>query len=87
MGPLSPIAARTATVLASAFLGFDGAAVVVIGVWTRHPLVAVAGLCLFIASGLILVYWRWHRRQLDEIAAARNALVTAEHSLRHLLGG
>ncbi len=85
MFPLSPIATRTMTLLASAFLGFDGAAVTIFGIWARHPMVAIIGVCLFLSSGLVLVYWRWHQRQTRELAEARQALRQQEHLLRELL--
>jgi hypothetical protein len=78
---------RTLTLLASAFLGFDGAALVVFGIWSRHPLLALIGAALFVSSGLVLFYWRWHQRQLEEIAAARRALREETASLRELLRG
>jgi hypothetical protein len=78
---------RTLTLLASAFLGFDGAALVVFGIWSRHPLLALIGAALFVSSGLVLLYWRWHQRQLEEIAAARRALREETASLRELLRG
>ncbi|HTC23550.1 MAG TPA: hypothetical protein VK688_04260 [Gemmatimonadales bacterium] len=80
-------AGRTMTWIASAFLGFDGAALAGLGIWTGHPLVALIGGALFLSSGLVLVYWRWHRRQLEEIAAARRALKDEAESLRELLRG
>jgi protein-S-isoprenylcysteine O-methyltransferase Ste14 len=85
MFPLSPIATRTMTVLASAFLGFDGAAVTAFGIWGRRPLVALIGACLFFSSGLVLVYWRWHQRQVLELIQVRRALRQQEHLLRDLL--
>jgi len=84
---LSTGASRTMTFVAAAFLGFDGAALAGLGIWTRHPLVALIGGALFVSSGLLLVYWRWHRRQLEEIAAARRALRDEAESLRELLRG
>jgi protein-S-isoprenylcysteine O-methyltransferase Ste14 len=84
---LSTGASRTMTFVASAFLGFDGAALAGLGIWTGHPLVALIGAALFVSSGLVLLYWRWHRRQLEEIAAARRALREETESLRELLRG
>jgi hypothetical protein len=34
-----------------------------------------------------LLYWRWHQRQLAEIAEARRALRDETESLRELLRG
>jgi hypothetical protein len=84
---LSASANRTMTFVASAFLGFDGAALAGLGIWTGHPLVALIGAALFVSSGLMLFYWRWQRRQLEEIAAARRALRNEAESLRELLRG
>lgn len=84
---LSKSANRTLTLLASAFLGFDGAALLVFGIWSRHLLLALIGAALFVSSGLVLLYWRWHQRQLDEIAAARRVLREETESLRELLRG
>jgi protein-S-isoprenylcysteine O-methyltransferase Ste14 len=80
-------ASRTMTLVASAFLGFDGAALVVFGIWTRHPVLTLIGGALFVSSGLVLLYWRWHQRQLEDIAAARRALRDEAESLRELLRG
>jgi len=81
----SPAGTRTMTVLASAFLGFDGAAVATFGVWTHRPLVAIIGACLFVSSGLVLLYWRWYRHQLRRIAQIQAALGEDERALRELL--
>jgi hypothetical protein len=83
--PLSPGTNRTMTFLASAFLGFDGAALVGFGLWSRHPLVALIGAALFVSSGLVLLYWRWYERQLEEIAEARRAVRDEANAMRELL--
>ncbi|MGH7629959.1 MAG: hypothetical protein ACREOF_11390 [Gemmatimonadales bacterium] len=87
MFPLSPGAARTMTLLAAAFLGFDGAALAVVGWWLRQPTLTLIGCALFASSGLVLLYWRWYRRQLDEIAAARRILREETEAMRTLLRG
>jgi hypothetical protein len=84
---LTRSANRTLTLLASAFLGFDGATLLVFGIWSHHPLLALIGAALFVSSGLVLLYWRWHQRQLAEIAEARRALRDETESLRELLRG
>jgi protein-S-isoprenylcysteine O-methyltransferase Ste14 len=84
---LTRSANRTLTLLASAFLGFDGAALLVFGIWSHHPLLALIGAALFVSSGLVLLYWRWHQRQLAEMAEARRALRDETESLRELLRG
>ena len=87
MPQLSSRAARTITVLASAFLAFDGAALALIGWWLRQPALTLIGGALFGSSGLVLLYWRWYRRQLEEIAAARRVLREETEALRALLRG
>jgi protein-S-isoprenylcysteine O-methyltransferase Ste14 len=76
---------RMLTVAAAVFLGFDGAALSVVGVWTSHYLLLIVGLCLFCAAGLVLIYWRWHERQLREIAEARRRLRDEARALRDLI--
>ncbi|HEU5171050.1 MAG TPA: hypothetical protein VFU46_10960 [Gemmatimonadales bacterium] len=87
MFPLTPAAARTMTLLAAAFLGFDGATLAVVGWLTRHTMLLLIGVALFLSSGLVLLYWRWYRRQLAEIAAARRALREETEAIRSLLRG
>jgi hypothetical protein len=82
---LSPLAARTMTVIASAFLGFDGAALALAGLWTRHLLLALIGVALFVSAGLVLLYRRSQERRLAEIAAARRELREEAEALRRLL--
>jgi hypothetical protein len=83
--PLSLLASRTLTIVAASFLGFDGAALLGLGLWAGRPLLAVVGLVLFLSSGLVLLYWRRHRRQMEEIAADRQALREEVKELRNFL--
>jgi hypothetical protein len=80
-------AARTITVLASACLAFDGAALALAGWWLDHSAFIVIGGALFGSSGLVVLYWRWYRRQLEEIAAARRILREETDAMRALLRG
>ena len=81
------LASRTLTVLAAAFLAFDGAGLIAAGLWLSKPLMVVIGACLFASSGLVFLYWRRHRRQVQEIAEARRALVAEARALRDLARG
>ncbi|MGH7526427.1 MAG: hypothetical protein ACREMX_06960 [Gemmatimonadales bacterium] len=85
--PLSPAAGRTLTILAAAFLAFDGAALAGLGLWAGRTPLVLAGLVFFLSSGLVLVYWRRQRRRLEEITAARRELGDEARALRKLLGG
>jgi hypothetical protein len=44
------------------------------------------GLAFFVASGLILLYWRWYRRRLDDILAAERTLSEEAREIQRLLG-
>lgn len=78
---------RVLALVAAAFLGFDGAVLAVFGFWSRHPVVALIGLCLFGSSGLVLVLLRRQARELEEIAAARRELREEVEALRRVLRG
>ena len=86
MSPPSP-GSRTLTVLASAFLAFDGAALIGLGWWTARMSLAVVGVVLFLSAGLVLHSYRVHQRRLEEIAEARRELREETETLRKLLGG
>lgn len=85
MASTAKIRHRTLTVVAAGFLAFDGACLIAGGLYLHRVLVAIAGACLVASSGLVFVYWRWHRRQVDEIAAARRALGEQRRALRDLM--
>jgi membrane protein implicated in regulation of membrane protease activity len=83
--PVFPLAFRSLTIVAAAFLAFDGAALMALGIWSgRHGLL-VAGAVLFLSSGLVLLFWRRHLRRLEEIADARRDLREEADELRRLL--
>jgi hypothetical protein len=69
-----PAASRTLTIIAAGVLGFDGAALVGLGLWSGRTMLALVGLVFFGSALVVLFSWRWHRRRLADIAAARRAL-------------
>jgi uncharacterized membrane protein YqjE len=73
------------TVVAAAFLAFDGAALALLGFWSDRLVLGLVGMVFFISSGLVLVYWRWYRRRLDDIASASRALGDEAREMRRLL--
>ena len=77
---------RTLTLVAAAVLAFDGAALVWLGYLTGRAVLVPVGLAFFVSSGLILLYWRWYRRKLDDISAARRALSEEAREMQRLLG-
>jgi hypothetical protein len=83
---VSSVFSRTLTVIAAAVLAFDGAALATLGWWGRRPMLALIGLVFFVSSGLVLLYWRWYRRRLDDITGARRALNEEAREIQRLLG-
>ena len=79
------LASRTLTVLAAGFLAFDGVGLIAGGIWLGRPLLFIVGACLLGSSGLVFVYWRWHVRQTEGIAAARRAVADDARALRDLV--
>jgi membrane protein implicated in regulation of membrane protease activity len=82
---LSLLASRTLTIVAAGFLGFDGTTLLGLGLWAGRASLVVVGLVLFLSSGLVLLYWRRYRRQVEEIAADQRALRQEVKELRNLL--
>jgi membrane protein implicated in regulation of membrane protease activity len=71
--------------VAASVLAFDGAALAGLGWWSGRVLLALVGVMFFISSGLVLLYWRWYRRRLDDIAAARRALAEEAREMQRLV--
>lgn len=71
---VSPALSRTLTAVAVGFLTFDGAALAGLGFLSGRMILVPVGAAFFVAAGVILLYWRSHRRSLQEIAAERAAL-------------
>jgi len=69
-----PGLSRLLAYAAAIVLGFDGAVLAVLGLWSRRPLVAVIGGVLFLAAGVVLATWRAQQRRLEQISAARREL-------------
>jgi hypothetical protein len=82
---MSPQFHRRLTVIAAAVLAFDGAALVGLGAWSGRGVLIPIGVVFFVSSGLILLYWRWYRRRLDDIAAARRTLADGAREMQRLL--
>jgi hypothetical protein len=71
---VSPAVSRTLTIAAATVLGFDGAALLGLGLWSGRMMLALVGLVFFVSALLVLLYWRWYQRRLADIAAARREL-------------
>jgi membrane protein implicated in regulation of membrane protease activity len=81
----SPVVSRTLTLAAIGFLTFDGAALAYIGLMSGRAMLVAVGLVFFVSAGLVILYWRWHRRRLQDIAAERGALSEDVREMRRLL--
>jgi hypothetical protein len=82
---VSPVASRLLTIVAAAILAFDGAALALLGVWSDRLVLGLVGVVFFVSSGLVLLYWRWYRRRLADIASARRALGDEAREMQQLL--
>jgi hypothetical protein len=83
----SPVVSRTLTIVTVAFLTFDGAALAGLGLMTGRLVLVPIGLVFFIAAGLIVIYWRWHLRTLEEIGTDRRELSEQARALRESVRG
>jgi hypothetical protein len=82
---VSPFVGRTLTIIAAAVLAFDGAALVGLGFWSGRRVLIPVGAVFVLSSGLVLLYWRWYRRRLDDIAAARGVLADEAREMQRVL--
>jgi Zn-dependent protease with chaperone function len=82
---VSPAVSRTLTIVAAAVLAFDGTALALLGFWSDRLVLSLVGVVFFVSSGLVLLYWRWYRRRLADIATARRALGDEAREMQRLL--
>jgi membrane protein implicated in regulation of membrane protease activity len=61
-------------IVAAVVLAFDGAALLGLGVWSGRMMLVLVGAVFFLSALLVLLSWRWYRRRLADITAARRAL-------------
>jgi hypothetical protein len=81
----SPVLSRTLTLVAIGFLTFDGSALAGIGLMSGRTMLVAMGLVFFVSAALVLLYWRWHRGRLLDIAAERGALSEDVREMQRLL--
>lgn len=81
----STTVSRTLTTVAVAFLTFDGAALAAVGFMTGRVVLVFVGAVFFLSAGLVLLYWRWQRRRLEEIAAERSGLSAEARGIQRLM--
>ena len=83
---MSQTVTRALTIVAAAVLAFDGAALAGLGLWTDRLVLVLIGAVFFVSSGLVLLYWRWYRRRVADITAARRAMSDEVREMQRLLG-
>jgi hypothetical protein len=82
---VSPAATRILTIVAASALALDGTALLGLGVWKGRVVAVLVGLVFLVSSGLVLFYWGWYRRRLEDLAAARRALSDEAREIQRLL--
>jgi hypothetical protein len=73
------------TIVAASVLAFDGTALAALGWWSGRMILVVLGVVCFASAGLVVLYWRWYRRRLDDIAQLRRGLAEETRELRRSL--
>jgi len=76
---------RLGTVAAVGFLVLDGVLLLVASAWGGSVGPAIGGVVCLVLAGLVVLYWRRHRRLLGQLAAAREAVRREAEELRDLL--
>ena len=84
---MSPTVSRTLTLFAAAVLAFDGMALMLLGWWGSQAALILIGAGFFLSSGLVLLYWRWYCKRVQEILSARRELSDEAREMRRWLGG
>jgi len=78
---------RSITIVAIGALALDGILLLLAGLQThRTSLVVIGGGCL-VAGVLVWLYWRRHRRLIQELKQERAALGREAEELRRMLHG
>ncbi len=78
---------RALTVLAVGFLALDGILLALAGLWLQRAALLLVGAGLVLVGGMVLIYWRRHRRRLAEIQAVRQEIREEARALREILRG
>ena len=81
----SPVVSRGLTLVAIGFLTFDGAALAGLGLVSGRTMLVAMGLVFFVSAAVVLLYWRWHRRRLLDIASERSALSEDAREMQRFL--
>ncbi len=80
-----PSASRPLTLLAFGFLAIDAVLLTLAGLWSDRVVLVVLGVVFAVAALAVLLYWRAHKKQIEEIAKARDDLRAEAEALRKLI--
>ena len=72
--------------VAGSVLAFDGVALATIGWWSHRPVLILVGLVCLLSALVVVFYWRWYQRRLQDIAGMRAGLADEARELRRFLG-
>jgi Tfp pilus assembly protein PilO len=78
-------ASRPLTLLAFGFLAIDAILLMLAGLWSDRVVLVILGVVFAVAAIGVLLYWRAHQRQLEEIAKARADLKAEAEAMRELI--
>jgi hypothetical protein len=71
--------------MAFGFLAIDAILLMLAGLWSDRVVLVILGVVFAVAAVGVLLYWRAHKRQLDEIAKARADLRAEAEAMRELI--
>ena len=78
-------ASRPLTLLAFGFLAIDAILLTLAGLWSDRVVLVILGVVFAVAAMGVLFYWRAHKKQIEEIAKARDDLKAEAEALRELI--
>ena len=78
-------ASRPLTLLAFGFLAIDAVLLMLAGLWSDRVVLVILGVVFAVAALGVLLYWRAHKKQIEEIAKARDDLKAEAEALRELI--
>ena len=78
-------ASRPLTLLAFGFLAIDAILLILAGLWSDRVVLVILGVLFAVAAFGVLLYWRAHKRQLEEISKARADLKAEAEAMRELI--
>ena len=76
---------RPLTLLAFGFLAIDAVLLMLAGLWSDRVVLVILGVVFAVAAMGVLLYWRAHKKRIEEIAKARDDLKAEAEALRDLI--